>query len=425
LTQLIGVLPRCCHENFLSGLTQDQTRFESLRESGGSSAEAIEVPVVPRLIAEDITPETAASLLADHGGQLAVLSDEGGILGTITGSRYSAEPNLDVFLKGHSANRPLRVDRKGRAAEHVERPTLTLGIAPQPDVLIDLARIPGARGRGLLARILYSLPENTVGRRKVDPPPVPREVAESYDTNLQAMVCSLAEWTDPAVLPLTPEANQLVLDLQAEIEPRLHPVTGDLGHIADWGSKFVGATIRIAGLLHLAAHLRAGWGHPITANAVSAAIRIGRYYLNHALAVFDYMGADPLIDDAQHILDWITRTRRAEFTRRELFSALDRGRFKKVGDLDPALTLLEQHGHIRQTQQERTGRAGRPPSPRYQVHPQHHSAESAQSAKPPGDTGSADTADNADTTSGPGEHRQTPHRDRTPTDPTTGGATPS
>lgn len=56
-------------------------------------AEAITVPVLPRLVADDITPEAASSLLAEQAGRLAVLSAEGGIFATLAG-RYSAgQPN--------------------------------------------------------------------------------------------------------------------------------------------------------------------------------------------------------------------------------------------------------------------------------------------------------------------------------------------
>jgi hypothetical protein len=113
------------------------------------------VPVLPRLIADDITVEAAASLLAEQNGRLAVLSAEGGIFATLAGRYSSGQPNLEVFLKGHAGDL-LRVDRKGRPAEHIPQPALTLGLAVQPEVLRDIARMPGFRGRGLLARILYS-----------------------------------------------------------------------------------------------------------------------------------------------------------------------------------------------------------------------------------------------------------------------------
>jgi hypothetical protein len=346
-------------------------------------ADSITVPALPRLVADDVTSETAASLLAEQGGRLAVLSAEGGIFATLAGRYSNGVPSLEVFLKGHAGDM-LRVDRKSRPAEHIDHPALTLGVAIQPELLRDIARMPGFRGRGLLARILYSLPPNTVGnRRPRDARPIPPPVADSYTTNLHALVTTLADWTDPAVLPLTPDAAEAVLTLEEHTEPRLHPDTGDLGHIADWAAKWVGAVVRIAGLLHLATHLRDGWGRPIELTTIDQAARIGRYHLDHALAAFDDMGADPVLNDARHILDWITRTRPEAFTRRDLFTGISRGRFRKVADLDPPLDLLTQHAWIRPVPQPETNRPGRPPSPAYDVHPAllDPAAETAETAE--------------------------------------------
>jgi len=271
--------------------------------------------------------------------------------------RYSGGvPSLEVFLKGHAGDL-LRVDRKARPAEHVTAPALTLGLALQPDVLRDIARLPGFRGRGLLARILYSLPENTVGRRRVGAAAVPASVSHAYHHQLRAAVLTLAGDTDPITLRLSTEANERVLDLERRIEPRLAP-DADLGHITDWASKLVGATTRMTGLLHLAGTLRTDWTGPIPANHVDAAARLGHYFLAHALAVFDTMSADPTIDDARAVLHWIGRTNQTAFSRRDAFSALSRSRFRKVADLDPALTLLDDHGFLRPRPTSSTHRRG-------------------------------------------------------------------
>lgn len=83
------------------------------------AAEAVTVPAKPRLLADDATPEVIASLLAEQGGRLSVMSAEGGIFDIIAG-RYSGTPNLDVFLRGQAGDR-LRVDRRGRE-EFIESP---------------------------------------------------------------------------------------------------------------------------------------------------------------------------------------------------------------------------------------------------------------------------------------------------------------
>ncbi|AGL21468.1 DUF3987 domain-containing protein [Actinoplanes sp. N902-109] len=301
------------------------------------TAEAITVPPLPRLVADDVTSEQAASLLAEQGGRLSVLSPEGGIFATLAG-RYSGAPNLEVFLKGHAGDM-LRVDRRSRPAEHVDRPALTLGLAVQPEVLRDIAQMPGFRGKGLLARILFAIPENTVGRRRVGADPVPGSVASTYAESLSALVLGLADRREPSILKLTPDASQRMLAIEREVEPRLAPA-GSWAHIVDWGSKYAGAVARIASLLHLAEHLLNGLDRPIEAITLDQAAEIGEYFADHALTAFDDMGADPLIDDARHVLGWIERTHSEQFTKRDLFTALSRGKFRKAADLDPVLNLL-------------------------------------------------------------------------------------
>src|SRR5262245_57429866 len=112
---------------------------------------------------------------------------------------------------------------------------------------------PGFRGRGLLARFLYSLPPSLVGRRQPGPPPAPPALADRYAVELQTLAASLTTPTSlagdgPTTLTLTPEAGELLLDFERDLEPRLAAGTGDLAHLADWAAKLTGATCRIAAL---------------------------------------------------------------------------------------------------------------------------------------------------------------------------------
>jgi hypothetical protein len=334
------------------------------------NAEAITIPVEPQLVADDVTSETAQKILAEQGGRIAVLSPEGGIFATMAG-RYSGTPNLEVFLKGHAGDM-MRVDRLSRDGGHVDKPALTMGLAVQPEILRDIAGMPGFRGLGLLARILFSVPENTVGRRKIGADPIPTEVAAQYCANLHALVLTLAEWTDPAVLVLTPQANDAVMDIERQVEPRLAP-GGAWSHIVDWGSKYTGAVVRIAGLIHLAEHLRDGWGTPVDADTIERAALIGEYYAAHALGAFDDMAADPATRNARHVLAWIERTNSRAFTKREVFRALKSSQLPTAGDFDAPLAVLEAHGYLRQLDPPAPKRGGgRPPSPSFLVNPEVH-----------------------------------------------------
>jgi replicative DNA helicase len=377
-------------------------------EAIGRAGEAarLVVPPVPRWLVDDATPEALAGLLATYG-RIALLSPEGDVFDQMAG-RYNqaAGPNLGVYLKGHAGDL-LKVDRRGRPPEYVERPCLTIGLAVQPEVLRGLAARPGFGGRGLLARFLYSLPVSLVGRRQVGAPPVPRAVAERYALELQALAGSLTNPAgldsdnSPALLTFDPQAGELLLGFERDLEPRLAAGSGDLAHLAGWAAKLAGATCRLAGLLHLAGHLRDGWARPISADTFAAAARLASYLVEHARAVFDLMGADPRTDDAHWLLDWINRTNLAQFTRRDAHAAAPRGRFPKATSLDPALGLLEEHGWLRRVDADPVGpRGGRPASPRFLVNPLPRATEPTQPTKahpPAGSVGSVGSVARGDT----------------------------
>jgi hypothetical protein len=323
--------------------------------------------------------------------------------------RYNqaAGPNLGVYLKGHAGDL-LKVDRRGRPPEYVERPCLTIGLAVQPEILRGLASRPGFGGRGLLARFLYSLPASLVGRRQPGAPPVPAAVADRYTLELQALAASLAVPAGddgPALLALDPEAGELLLSFERDLEPRLAAGSGDLAHLAGWAAKLAGATCRLAAHLHLASHLRDGWAQPINGDTFTSAIQLADYLVDHARAVFDLMGADPRTDDARSLLDWIRRSGQAQFTRRDAHHAAPRRRFPKATDLDPALALLEEHGWLRRVDADAPGpKGGRPPSPRFLVNPLHPATEPTQPIQPhppAGSVGSVGSVARGDTPGSP------------------------
>jgi hypothetical protein len=356
----------------------DQTE-ERQAEAIARAAEAasLVVPPLPRWLVDDATPEALAGLLATYG-RIALLSPEGDVFDQMAGRYNQAGPNLGVYLKGHAGDL-LKVDRRGRPPEYVQRPCLTIGLAVQPEVLRGLAGRPGFGGRGLLARFLYSLPESLVGRRQPGAPPVPQPVADRYARELQALAASLvvpAGNDGPTVLTLNQQAGELLLAFEHDLEPRLAAGAGDLAQLAGWAAKLAGATCRLAALLHLASHLRNGWDRPIVGDTFAGAVRLAGYLVEHARAVFDLMGADPRIDDARWLLDWISRTGQVQFTRRDAHHAAPRGRFPKATDLDPALALLEEHGWLRRIDADSPGpKGGRPPSPRFLVNPLHPTTE--------------------------------------------------
>lgn len=350
---------------------KDKSAAQSEAISAVMAAEAIVIPVVPRILADDVTPEAAASLLAEQHGRLAIMSAEGGIFDIIAG-RYSHIPNLDVWLKGHAGD-PMKIDRKGRPAEYIQRPAVTVAVMIQPAVLDAVARNPSMRGRGLLARFLYCLPDSRVGYRLSNPPPVPAHIAGTYTTAVKLLATELAEWVDPVVLPLDPSASAVLQQFQETLEPRMRPGK-DLAHIADWANKLAGAAVRIAGLLHLAADPAGGWRKPVGADRMTDAVQLARFFIQHALAAFDAMTGDPVLADAATIVDALLGKNLSTFTVRDLHRTIVRSRFASADAAGPALEMLIELGWIRHQPLPTKPGPGRKPSPAYDLHPRARNA---------------------------------------------------
>ena len=336
---------------------------------------AKKMPVIPKLIVDDVTSEVAATILAEQNGRVAVCGAEGGVFENMAGRYSNGVANIDVWLKAHSGD-DLRVDRRDRS-EHVERPAITIGLAVQPDVLRGLIEKPGFHGRGLLGRFFYSLPNSMVGHRKIRPGAMSDEARQTYHANIKrlAAIQPLTNddgETEPRLIRLSKDADDYLASFEEEIEPMLGP-DGELAFIGDWGGKLAGGTIRLAGILHLAQHAatfdcNGHWPAEVSADTMKNAIKIARYLMPHAQAAYAEMGADSKIEDAKFLLRWIEKSGLTEFTKRNAHQGT-RGRFKQVSMIEPALKILEDHGYIRAVESQTPNRPGRRPSEKFLVNP--------------------------------------------------------
>lgn len=389
--------------------TTREARLSAEEEVGRLAREVdgFKVPAKPRLIVDDVTPETLASMIADQGGRMAALSAEGSTLFSIMAGRYSGgAPNLGVFLMGHSGD-ALRVDRKTRT-EYVPSPALTLGLAIQPDVLFGLSDRREFTGLGLLGRFLYALPADLRGRRNMDAPPAPADVRSDYEGAIAYLLNTYGPTTTHSenngnsgnvpegygdidtdhyiddssyiIIYFTNPAYEVFQAFRRDLEPHLAP-DGELSSLADWAGKLAGAVARIAALLHCAQHTgglsaASHYSHnphnsprAIGVETVNAALAIARYLIPHARAAYAAIGADPQVEAARRVLRWIETAGVQAFTKREAYQGT-KGTFKTVAQLEPALELLAEHGYIQARPTEDRPGPGRKPSPTYDVHPE-------------------------------------------------------
>ena len=327
----------------------------------------------PRLVVDDVTPERLASILAEQHGRIGLLSPEANVFAVMAG-RYTTrgEANLEVYLKGHAGD-DLTVDRQGGRHDHVPNPKLTLGLAVQPEVIQGVARNREFRGRGLVGRFLFAIPPSNLGTRKIAPPPMGTNTQQAYEAQLRALL-DLTPGKDsngdtaPHTLRLHPAALEAFQGFMREVEDMLDPV-GELGNMTDWGGKIAGATARMAGLLHIAEQVERAHQLPIAAETVERAIGLGKYFIEHAKAVYGEMGADPDIENARRLVRWFIRSDRKDFSKRDAHQQ-HRSLFEHADDADTALDVLTEHGYIRpQIIEAPEKKRGRPPSLRYEINP--------------------------------------------------------
>lgn len=323
---------------------------------------AAAITPAPRLFADDVTPEALSSLLAEHGGRMAVISAEGGIFDIIAG-RYSNGVNLDCFLKGHAGD-TLRVDRRGRPAEHIARPALTVGLMIQPEVLAAIGKNQQFRGRGLLARFLYARPTSLVGRRIAGASPVPQEIWDGYSAQVGELARRLAA-VKTAVIELDQHAHELLIETERHLEPQLGE-SGVLGSLADWGSKLLGAIVRIAALLHLTELGEEAFIRRVSRDCLERAITIGWYFRAQAIAAFAEMQTDPETEAAIYLQQRLRAHDAEVITFRDMLRLARK--FRSAEELRPSVNRLIDHGWLYPLEQQRTG-PGRP-AEQFRRHPQ-------------------------------------------------------
>ena len=325
-----------------------------------------EVPRAPRVWAQDVTPEKLGALMADHGEQMTIISDEGGIIEIMAGRYSRGIPNLDIFLQGH-AGAPHRVDRGNRPPVLMQHPALTMALSPQPEVLHGLAANRDFRGRGLLARFVYLLGISTLGYRTGEPPCGSKSASPAYEACIQRLL---------AIKP-PPESGALTIELSDDartewhayfvaVEKDLRP-DGRFEYMRDWAGKLPGMAARVAGLLHCAEHAFDDdpTASKLSLNTMKRSLDFAAVCERHALAAYDLMGADLALEAARKLWAWIERQRKVEFTFRGAFKALQ-GSYPRAADLEPAFEVLLERAYI--ANKQTAPRIGRP-TRIYQVNP--------------------------------------------------------
>lgn len=331
-----------------------------------------------KMILDDVTPESLVKAMQENNERMGIISAEGGIFGMLAG-RYNNNTNFDIFLKSYSGEYYSAV-RIGREDAELKHPYLTICLAVQPQVISDIMENKDFRGKGLLARFLYSIPNTRVGERVYKTKPISPFIRSDYEKLIHELL-DIPDFTNfvERTIRLSDGADKLAETYYHWIESRL---TNELEEIEDWAGKLHGNTMRIAGILHVVKYKVSSVNTLLEESTMKSAIEIGKYYLEHSKMAFDIMGlSDPQeVKEAKYIISRLGTNDKNDLNdfinKRDAIRLCQR--YESVEEMEPGLKCLEEHGYIAIVK-ETKGR-GRP-SEKIYINPEYYKWKEEQERK--------------------------------------------
>jgi hypothetical protein len=339
-------------------------------------------PTLKRCLLDDTTTEALCRVLAENqrGGLMA--RDE--LAALVTGMNQYREggkgSDRQIFLKIWSAS-TVKVDRSkfDGIPMTVRRPLLCIVGGIQPQVIEWLrGEQKGERpppDDGFFDRFLVSYPSDmpAVGEQWRE---VPEHSAQAWAMAVEALVSLQMDRHEetgdrlPRFLPLADDGRA-----EWEILTREHAEEVNAPGFSDWlrgpWSKLVPG---YAGRLALVVHLlrwccgEAG-GEAVDGESVHRAADLVCYFKAHARKVYVTMAADPRVQEARRVLQWLARNPDLkQFSRRDAYRNL-RAAFKSPAALDAPLWRLADHGFLRALDTHERHGPGRKATQAYEISP--------------------------------------------------------
>lgn len=306
----------------------------------------------PRLVyVKDFTVESLAPVLQAHPRGLLVARDEVSGWATSMNQYKSKGGGGDrQFWLGNWGAEPMDVLRRNPEAPHIHvaYPCTSIVGGIQPAVLPDLRQ---DRDDGMIERIVFAFPDRlpAVGYSRK-----PVVGADAWGRAVAAMLA--LEMQPPKDDEFGPRPFYFLLGPDAELEFDLW--TGyvaaqcnDPDRVKDFDgarTKMRGLVARVAIVLHVLWALEYGprIANHIPHEVMRLAVLLGRYFLDHAARVHGLAGAD---DRPGKVLEWVVRSGRTEFRRRDAHRGMQR-HFRSADDLTAPLRTLCQHGFLHAAQ---------------------------------------------------------------------------
>lgn len=266
-------------------------------------------PAKPVLIMQEPTFEGLVKAMLQCRPSIGIFSDEAG---TFIGghamneeNRLKAAAGLSKLWDGKSLSRV----RGGDGMSVIQGRRLSMHLMAQPNVAMLFLNDSMLIDQGLLSRFLATWPTSTAGNRPYKEADLCRDPAmlryyERMHTTLRSPL-PVSPNDDKQLVPPTLMLNAEAKTLWVEFHDLIESHLGDeapLSPIRGFANKAPQHALRLAGILSLIE----GQERTINQLFMENGIELAQYHISEALRLFHAGAVDPMIEQAQKLLDWIT-----------------------------------------------------------------------------------------------------------------------
>ncbi len=306
-------------------------------------------PARPELTVTEPTFEGLWLALSQGRPSIGIFSDEGGqFLGGYAMNSENQQKSLAAFNALWSG-KPIKRTRRGDGVSTLYGRRTSIHLLLQPVVMRRFSDDAIADDIGFSARFLTCQPKSTIGERyycdaKFDP-----SAKAEYEARMNSILMvplPIDEHTralKPRLLPLSPEAKQLLVGFADELEER-QAAHGDLSSVTAAASKAPEQTARIAAVMTLWSDLEAPEVGP---EVMADGIALARYYLEEAVRLSSAATMTRELANAETLRVWLLeRFLHDEVLTRDVQKDGPSRSLRTSSAARAALTVLEKHGWL-------------------------------------------------------------------------------
>lgn len=351
------------HGRQQQGFLADKAAFDAAKKkalSGSKDRHAIRqaldalgrepfAPAQGLLMTDDPTIQGLQKLYQEALPALGLFSDEGGM---VLGGHSMSDENraaTGAALSKLWDGAPIKRVRASEVVTFLDGRRLSLHLMLQPRLAKRLFGDADLKDQGLLSRILICQPVSLKGSRKWrDPDPADGEAIDRFGARIYKLLSSpwpmdhdTRELT-PRVVGFSDAAKEMYVNWYNLIEQETGP-GGMFNEVSGFASKLPEHSARLAGVM---ACFEDSNVQEISAQALSSAITIAKFYAEEFLRLVGLGTADQDSENADVLITWIRGTEHRVVGKRWLSRSAFPRELRAAAVLSRAIELLIEHGHL-------------------------------------------------------------------------------